>query len=63
MFTTSMSLNYAQSVKEEHLRRAQNRPCFAQIQARNPLQSTYVDKLADLLITSGRSLKQRYQAV
>ncbi|MFO8036000.1 MAG: hypothetical protein R6U57_05180 [Anaerolineales bacterium] len=61
MFTTTMNLMYAKAVQEEHLRRAQNQPIFSKIQARVPFLGKFVDSLADLLITSGRFLKQRYQ--
>ncbi len=61
MFTPTMNFNYAQSVQEEHLRRALHQPSFSSIQARSPYQNGLLDKLADLLITSGHSLKQRYQ--
>jgi hypothetical protein len=61
MFTTTMSLSYAQSVQEEHLRHAQNQRLFSGIMERIPAQNGIVDKMADFLITSGRTLKQRYQ--
>lgn len=62
VYTTTLNLMYAKAVQEEHLRRAQNQPNFSQIQARGPLQGQFADTLADLLINSGRSLKQRTQA-
>ncbi|MBS3751275.1 MAG: hypothetical protein KGY39_07205 [Anaerolineales bacterium] len=62
MFTPTMSLFYAQSVQEDHLRRAQTQRLFSQLQRKVSFQSIFVDNIADFLITSGRSLKQRYQS-
>lgn len=62
MFTPTMSLSYAQSVQEDHLRRAQTQRLLSQLQRKASFQSIFVDNIADFLITSGRSLKQRYQA-
>lgn len=61
MFTPTMSLSYAQSVQEDHLRRAQTQRLFSQLQRKASFQSIFVENIADFLITSGRSLKQRYQ--
>lgn len=61
MFTPTMSLLYAQDIQEEHLRRAQRQPLSPRFQARAPFQNRFIDTLADLLITSGRTIKQRYQ--
>jgi len=61
MFTTTMSLSYAQSVQEEHLRRNQTQRLLSQLQRKASFQSIIIENIADFLITSGRSLKQRYQ--
>jgi hypothetical protein len=61
MFTPTMSLSYAQDIQEAHLRRTQSQRLSPKFQSKGLFQNSFIATLADLLITSGQSIKQRYQ--